>query len=69
MHLDQKLKDLLTQASLYGLLAERYKYVDPQKHMHFYQMHFNCVMELEQHYMNLQGHHTHHVMPGQFPMY
>ncbi|WP_100405605.1 hypothetical protein [Bacillus solitudinis] len=68
MHLDQTVKDLLTKASLYGLLAERYKYVDPEKHIHFYQMHFNCVMQLEQHYMNPHGHSAHQ-MPGQLPMY
>ncbi|WP_088105881.1 hypothetical protein [Halalkalibacter urbisdiaboli] len=65
MHLGQKCKDLLSSASLYVILAERYKYVDPQKHMHFYRLHFNCVMQLEQHYMNLHGHNTHQMIPGQ----
>lgn len=68
--MDETLKDLLSKASLYGLLAKRYEYVDPQKHMHFYQMHFQCVMALEHHYMMLHGSHdSHHKMDGQHPRY
>ncbi len=55
MHLDQTLKDLLTKASLFGLLAKRYEYVDPQKHMYYYQKHFYYVMKVEQHYMMLEN--------------
>jgi hypothetical protein len=59
----------LSKASLYGLLAKRFEYVDPQKHMHYYQKHFYYTMKVEQHCMMLQdsnGHH--HTMSGQFPM-
>lgn len=73
MHFDQTLKDLLNQASLYGLLAKRYEYVDPQKHMFFYQKHFNAAMKLEQHYMMLEGNDNspspYQGMPGQYQMY
>lgn len=70
MHMDQKMKDLLSEASLYGLMAKRYEYVDPQKHMHFYQKHFQAAMKLEQYYMAMQGsHQSHHMMPREFPMY
>lgn len=66
MKMDQTLKDLLMQANLYGLLAKKYEYVDPQKHMHFYQLHFHCVLKLEQHFMMLESH-GHAPAPGQFP--
>ncbi|WP_163539869.1 hypothetical protein [Gracilibacillus sp. YIM 98692] len=78
MHIDEKLKDLLTKANLTGLLAKRYEYVDPQKHMYYYQLHFKYVMQVEKYYMNMQDHshhymnmhdHSHHGVPGQFPMY
>ncbi|WP_046174952.1 hypothetical protein [Domibacillus indicus] len=55
MIMDETLKDLLAKANLYGLLAKKYEYVDPQKHMHFYQKHFHHVMRVEQHYMMLEG--------------
>ncbi|MGG3452262.1 hypothetical protein ABER98_20895, partial [Domibacillus aminovorans] len=55
MQLDQTLKDLLAKANLYGLLAKKYEYVDPQKHMHYYQKHFYYVTKVEQHYMMLEG--------------
>ncbi|WP_309087353.1 hypothetical protein [Domibacillus sp.] len=45
--MDQTLKDLLDMASLYGLLAKRYEYVDPQKHMHFELLHLKYVDQLE----------------------
>lgn len=68
--MDETLKDLLSKASLYGLLAKRYEYVDPQKHMHYYQKHFQCFMALEHHYMMLHGSHdSHHTMNGQHPRY
>jgi hypothetical protein len=69
LHFDQKLKDHLMQANLYFLFAKRYEYVDPQKHMFFYQKHFNAVMKLEQHYMMLEGNFAQQPMYGQFPMY
>ncbi|WP_156291893.1 hypothetical protein [Oceanobacillus salinisoli] len=72
MHLDQKTKDLLTEANLFGLLAKRYEYVDPQRHMFFYQKHFDAVMELERNLMMYEGgsHHTpQQMMTGQLPMY
>ncbi|RCW63905.1 hypothetical protein [Saliterribacillus persicus] len=70
MHFDQKLKDLLTEASLYGLLAKKYEYTDPQRHMYFYQKYFDIVQKIEKHYMMHQGNKSsHHMMPGQYPMY
>ncbi|MFC3041583.1 hypothetical protein ACFOGI_15155 [Virgibacillus xinjiangensis] len=74
MQFDQKLKSLLDEASLYGLMAKRYEYSDPQRHMYFYQKHFQAVMKLEQHYMMMESHnnsshnHSHH-QAGNFPMY
>lgn len=50
--------NLLTQANLYGLLAKRYEYIDPQKHMHFDLLHFQSVMKLEQYYMQCTGSHN-----------
>jgi hypothetical protein len=55
MHLDEKLKDYLTKANLYFLLAKKYEYVDPQKHMHFYQKHFYYANMVDKHYMMLEG--------------
>jgi len=70
--MDDTLKDLLTKASLYGLLAKRYEYVDPQKHMYFYQKHFQYAMKVEQRYMMVEGNNTapnNNMIPGQYPMY
>lgn len=55
MHLDEKLKDYLTKANLYGLLAKKYEYVDPQKHMHFYQKHFYYADLVDKCYMQMEG--------------
>ena len=55
--MDQTLKDLLDMASLYGLLAKRYEYVDPQKHMHFELLHLKYVDQLERHFKMLEKHH------------
>ncbi|MFC2949850.1 hypothetical protein [Virgibacillus sediminis] len=71
MHFDQTLKNLLEEASLYGLLAKRYEYSDPQRHIYFYQKHFNAVMKLEQHYMMMESKSNSHqkMKSGNFPMY
>ncbi|MFC2946833.1 hypothetical protein [Virgibacillus sediminis] len=66
MQLDNTLKSLLDEASLYGLMAKRYEYTDPQRHMYFYQKHYQAVLKLEQHYMLMEGKnnyshsHSHH---------
>ncbi len=54
--MDQNLKELLDMASLYKLLAKKYEYVDPQKHMHYELLHLQFVAQLEQHYMMLEKH-------------
>ncbi|MCT8136905.1 DUF4397 domain-containing protein [Anaerobacillus sp. CMMVII] len=33
-------------AAMYDLLANYYKYLDPQKHMYYYQLHFMCMQQL-----------------------
>ncbi|MBE4910517.1 DUF4397 domain-containing protein [Bacillus luteolus] len=39
--------DQLVQKSLkYELLANYYKYIDPARHIHYYQKHFQCVQRL-----------------------
>ncbi|PKR79172.1 hypothetical protein CEY16_05340 [Halalkalibacillus sediminis] len=67
MRLDQRAKDLLSEASLYGLLTKRYEYVEPQKHMSYYQRHFNAVMRLEQ-YLMQQGYNPGHEMSSHHQM-
>ncbi|WP_309087275.1 hypothetical protein [Domibacillus sp.] len=54
MKLDQTLKDLLAKANLYGLLAKKYEYLDPEKHMYYDLKHFHYVTRVEQHYMMLK---------------
>ncbi|MFC2946765.1 hypothetical protein [Virgibacillus sediminis] len=72
LQLDQTIKNLLDEASLYGSMAKRYEYSNPQRHMYLYQKHYQAVMKLEQHYMVLEGkndyNHSHH-QNGNFPMY
>ncbi|WP_096201782.1 DUF4397 domain-containing protein [Bacillus sp. FJAT-45350] len=41
-HLDKIAQD----AAKYDLLANFYKYIDPAKHIYFYQMHFMCMQQL-----------------------
>ncbi|MFO6495844.1 MULTISPECIES: hypothetical protein [Bacillus] len=51
--MSSELKHHLMKANLYGLLAKRYEYVDPAKHMHFYQKHFKHVKRVEALYMGM----------------
>jgi hypothetical protein len=46
----QNLKHHLEMATLYDLLAMRYKYVDPNKHIHFYQKHLEHALQVDQLY-------------------
>ncbi|MFC4559418.1 hypothetical protein ACFO3D_14565 [Virgibacillus kekensis] len=71
MQFDDMLENLLNEATMYFLFAKRYEYVDPQRHMYFYQKHFDAAMRLEQHYMMLMGeeHGSHKGMHGHFSMY
>ncbi|TCT20944.1 hypothetical protein EDD68_11272 [Melghiribacillus thermohalophilus] len=55
MALNNQMKELLDMATLTYLMAKRYEYVDPQKHMYYYQLHFQYVMQLEQQYMMMGG--------------
>lgn len=52
---DAQLQHDLMQANLYGLLAKRYEYVDPQRHIHFYLKHFEYVKRVEDRFMMLQN--------------
>lgn len=54
-NLESQLQYHLMQANLYGLLAKRYEYVDPAKHMHFYRKHFEQVQMVESLYLRMQG--------------
>jgi hypothetical protein len=47
----------LMEAHLYGLLAKRYEYVDPAKHIHFYKKYFEHVQHVESIYMGMTGCH------------
>jgi hypothetical protein len=48
--LHQNLRHHLEMAHLYGLLAMRYKYVDPSKHIHFYQKHLEHALQVDRLY-------------------
>ncbi|TLS37154.1 DUF4397 domain-containing protein [Pseudalkalibacillus caeni] len=37
---------LVQKAAKYDLLASYYKYIDPAKHIHYYQKHFYCMQQL-----------------------
>lgn len=37
---------LAQDAQMYDLLANYYKYLDPQKHIYYYQLHFSCMQQL-----------------------
>lgn len=39
-------RELAHKASMYQLLADYYKYIDPQKHMMYYMKHFECMQQL-----------------------
>lgn len=53
--MDENMKDCLEQASLYLLLAKKYEYVDPEKHMYFYQKHFYYAEMVDKMYMHMEG--------------
>ncbi|MBO8172290.1 MAG: hypothetical protein H0Z33_10400 [Bacillaceae bacterium] len=48
---ENKLKYYLDKANLYFLLAKKYEYVDPARHIHYYQKHLYHVQKLEYYYM------------------
>lgn len=37
---DHKLKYHMEKANLYGMLANYYEHIDPEKHIHYYKKHF-----------------------------
>ncbi|MFZ3577935.1 hypothetical protein [Virgibacillus sp. DJP39] len=55
MHIDENLKEHLTMANLYFLLAKKYEYVDHQKHMYYYQKHFYYADLVDKCYMQMEG--------------
>lgn len=61
-----RLRYHLEKANLYFLLAKKYEYVDPARHIYFYRKHFYYVNKVEQDYMMLQGHHEN---PGSYHMH
>ncbi|GEL78461.1 hypothetical protein [Tenuibacillus multivorans] len=70
MKLSERVKNLLNEANLYFILAKRYEYVDPQRHMYYYQLYFNTVMELERHLeLDMMGKGSHNKMHSQNQMY
>ncbi|MBP1948645.1 hypothetical protein [Virgibacillus litoralis] len=54
MQIDPKLNEALTNANLYFLLAKKYEYVDPKKHMYFYQKHFYYAEMVDKLYMQME---------------
>lgn len=42
----QPLNKIAQDAQMYDLLANYYKYLDPQKHIYYYQLHFMCMQQL-----------------------
>ncbi|MFN7252832.1 MAG: DUF4397 domain-containing protein [Anaerobacillus sp.] len=42
----QPVNRVAQDAAMYDLLANYYKYLDPQKHIHYYQLHFMCMQQL-----------------------
>ncbi|WNF36745.1 DUF4397 domain-containing protein [Bacillaceae bacterium IKA-2] len=42
----QPVNKLAQDAQMYDLLANYYKYLDPQKHIYYYQLHFSCMQQL-----------------------
>lgn len=42
----QATNKLAQDAQMYDLLANYYKYLDPQKHIYYYQLHFRCMQQL-----------------------
>ncbi|NPC93441.1 hypothetical protein HOO54_14655 [Bacillus sp. WMMC1349] len=55
--MSSQLEHHLMQANLYGLLAKKYEYVDPAKHIHFYQKYFEQVQQVEALYMGMHKKH------------
>ncbi len=68
MPFDAKLNEYLTNANLYFLLAKKYEYVDPQKHMYFYQKHFYYAEMVDKLYMQMEGNmgEQYNVMPNNY---
>ncbi|MFG6146942.1 DUF4397 domain-containing protein [Halobacillus sp. B23F22_1] len=42
----QNADQLARQAAQYDLMSNYYKYIDPNKHMYYYQKHFECMQQL-----------------------
>lgn len=42
----QPVNKVAQDAAMYDLLANYYKYLDPQKHIYYYQLHFMCMQQL-----------------------
>jgi predicted HTH domain antitoxin len=42
----QPVNKMAQDCAMYDLLANYYKYLDPQKHIHYYQLHFMCMQQL-----------------------
>lgn len=45
-HYYNPINSIAQEAAMYELLANYYKYLDPQKHIYYYQMHFMCMQKL-----------------------
>ncbi|QSS98371.1 DUF4397 domain-containing protein [Pontibacillus sp. ALD_SL1] len=45
-HYNQYEQSLIQNASMYDLLANYYKYIDPNKHMMYYMKHYECMRQL-----------------------
>lgn len=40
------LRNHLQEAAMYDQMAQYYKYIDPEKHMYYYQMHYQCMKKI-----------------------
>ncbi|RXJ00374.1 DUF4397 domain-containing protein [Anaerobacillus alkaliphilus] len=45
-HFYPQYQKVAQDAAMYDLLANYYKYLDPQRHIYYYQMHFMCMQQL-----------------------
>ncbi|OIJ17289.1 hypothetical protein BKP37_01940 [Anaerobacillus alkalilacustris] len=45
-HFYQPTNIVAQNAAMYDLLANYYKYLDPQRHIYYYQLHFMCMQQL-----------------------
>ncbi len=45
-HFQPHIHQLAQDAAMYDLLANYYKYLDPQRHIYYYQLHFMCMQQL-----------------------